>query len=280
MIKGYKDNAYPILSGKALVKVSLRAKESRSNFYDEIIKKIRYSFIRMNTNSLFVNPMAEHISMVRLERSTDRKSRYCNKSYEYNLIEDAVNPWQKFKLAAGGVVAASILTLSTFGMLGKGEINSSQNLRTPGINVSGNEQELSSGKSQYQPFVVSLSDKENIIMASLSNPMENYPFKSRSLGDHTNTYSPGHTNILNAAHTNITAGNGHTNVFPDTHTDSGGHTNISGDNTHTNIGPTDPNDPNTGHTNLGGQHTNATHTNYSGHNNGTEHTNVYDPNNG
>lgn len=286
MFTGYNDDAYPILGGKALVKVNLRTKESRSNFYSKIIKRIKYSFVRMNTGSLFVHPMGEQISMVRLERSTDKDLKYRCKSYEYNLMKDAVNPWQKIRLVAGGAVAAGILMLSTFGLLGKGSLGSNQNLKTSiGINLSDNEQKSSSDRNLYDTFVVSMTDKENVIMASLSYPMDpsvlpridgktlgSYPFKSRTLGEHTNYYAGTHSDTTSGGtHTNIpsSVGGTHTNLAPGAHSNTDGHSNISGVSGHTNIAPTPS------HTDTGAGHTDTAHTNYGGHNNGVEHTNSY-----
>ncbi len=240
MFKGNVDDVYPVLSGKALVKVNLRKKETRPYFYSEFLRNIKYSFVRINANGLFLNPENEHVSLVKLTGSSTKSQGYRCRSYEYNMLEDRVGSWVKLKLVAGSVAAAGILMLSAFGLFGKGlfPANRSQEAAI-GINLSDGEQKISSDKNLNKPFVVSMSDRENIIMASLSNPMENHFLQKKP--EHTNGFNPTHTNS------------------------SGTHTNIPSNTTHSNTDPVINYDA--GHTDLTGQHINTAHTNYSGHDN-------------
>jgi len=255
MLTGLNDDAYPILDGKAMVKVNLRRKKSHYNFVLKAIQNVRYSLLKIETSGYFIYPVSEEISMVKLSRTAKRSNGYSYKIYEHNLLSDMISPCQKLKSIATGVIAAGLMMFSTFVLAGKAELSNVYSVKTmPDVQVKNGKPEFNNVNKRSNSFVVSLSERENVVMASLSNPMDT--LYMRKDDKHTNSYYP-------------------------THSNSGGtHTNIPGDDTHTNIAPTDPDDPSSGHTNLGGQHTNTAHTNYSGHNNGVEHTNVYDPNNG
>lgn len=250
------EDAYPILDGKALVKVNLRKRETQHSIFNihMIIQKIKLAFVRLDTGRYFLNPFAESIPIVVLSRTANMNQRCCSKTYEHNLLKDVISPWLKFKLMASSITAAGLLILSAVALTENGDLSKNYSVnKISGSRVENGDHVHINGKNKQDTFVISLTERENVVMASLSNPMDKVFMRKDDK---------------------------HTNTFSGTHVNTGGtHTNIPGDNTHVDIGPTNPDDPNTGHKNLGGEHINTSHSNYVGHNNGVEHTNVYDSTN-
>ena len=237
MIRGNKNEAYPILNGEALIKVNIRKKADKVSFYSKMKKKIRHFLINKELNAYFPENYFNSVPIVNLNDSKVLHSYSLNGDYEFNMVTDVISPYQKMKLAFGGIVAAGIIAVSTFSLMGKTDVNQNVgNNSSPGVNISGVEIRKSSDNRAKTPLLISQSENEKVLLASLSNPMNNYPFKRLA----------GHSNLPASTHTNISGQNQHTNVLP-----------------------------NPSHTDTGGGHTNTPHTNYSGHNNGVEHTNSY-----
>lgn len=237
MIRELNKEAYPILDGKALVKVNLRKNTNAVSFYDKIRQQIKFHLVNREIKDFYHKDQFASVPVVRLYDSRKVHSSSSVVNLEYNLISDVISPAQKLRIALGGAVAAGIIAVSAFSFLGKADVEKNgKGNAAPGVNFSNDEVMVSSEVRAKTPIVVTGSGNEQVLLASLSNPMNNYPFKRLA----------GHSNLPAASHTNISGQNQHTNIAPlPTHTDAGG------------------------------GHTNTAHTNYNGHNNGVEHTNSY-----
>lgn len=231
-------NAYPILDGRALVKVSLNRNRNETSPFEEIVKHIRSYMIDRKVNSMLPSLHICPVPIVRLNRR-ERTSILPINDMELNLVTDAMPILGRVKLALGGALAAGLLVFSAWGMAQDNGLKTRGD-DSAGLNfVSATTSVEMKGRSAV---VLHETGNEQILLASIINPANNYPFQKI-----------GHTNLPPTTHSN-TAGNiSHTNT--DAYTDFTPHSNAFHSNQinpHTNIRT------NGGHTNTYGDSPGAT----------------------
>jgi hypothetical protein len=223
----YKDNsvAYPILEGKALVKVFLREKKPCHSWFSAMSRKVRHYFLCREMESFFPGtPPVDEYSLVKLETPGNgyvKAARVDN--WELNLASDSLSLLQRFKMAFTAVMAAGIISL---GALNSGAINY---LPEVGSNFHAARENTPESKSNDSPVIKVSSEIEEFICSSVNS----FPGSLGTARRHA-FRSAGHVNVV--------------------HTDSpGAHTDQGGETPHMNL-----QEPHGDHTN----HRNITHNNH------------------
>ena len=240
MLQNRKKDAYPILDGKALIKVSLKGKQEEKLWYEDFLSQLRFHLVKNQTKAYFSLENDSNFAVVNLN-NVDEKYRVPTSDLELNLAKDEIPFFGKFKLAFGGAVTAGLILLSSWGFAKSTGADISTGSQIPGISVSQNySNDLTREKSAV---VMAETRNESLLLASLVSPDNNsHPFQKI-----------GHTNISPTSHGNIAEGINHTNS--DSYTDIMPHSNLDAytDFTpHSNIFPAT-------HSNV--LHTNGGHTN-------------------
>jgi len=198
-----RNEAYPILNGKAMVRVQLRKKPRKISWFDKLGQRIKYYLVNREIRSLSPSAAYELIPVVRLNRRDN--SCAAVEKMEFNLVQDSYSFFQKAHIAVGGLVAAGLIMVSAWGLTANGKSFAMRKLEpAPGANFTNSEKART-------PIIAVESQSEEILLASLSQPMSIHPFNR-----------VGHTNT-NLQHHNFPGGGSHSNIQPgNTHSDNPG----------------------------------------------------------
>jgi hypothetical protein len=230
MSQNRQKEAYPILDGKALIRVSLNGKQEENLWYEKLSSRIKYHIVKNQAQAY--SPFNNDGSFAIVSLNSRRDSSFVSKSnLELNLAKDEMPLFGKFKLALGGVVTAGLILMSTWGAA-KSEGSNIMGTSNSGLNM----QQTYSSDIHREKSAVMLSEtgNESILLASLMQPGDSHPFQKI-----------GHTNLAPTAHTNADGSIVHTNT--DAYADLTPHSNIFPSehaNTHTNQGHTNTSDEN------------------------------------
>ncbi|MCD4784601.1 MAG: hypothetical protein K8T10_12340 [Candidatus Eremiobacteraeota bacterium] len=212
-----KSEVYPILNGRALVKVTLKKSEKKPSWFENLIRSVRYYLIKRKLRSMFPDMNTQSIPIVTLNGMEDSESESPDNYMELNLVSDNLPIFNKVKLAMGGVVTAGLVALTAWGLANRGGTgfglhdNSQVGLNSGAVARSGEERDRT-------PVILAESGSEEIILASLVQPADKHPFQKI-----------GHTNLPATEHSNNVGDISHTNT--DSYSDITPHTN----NTHSNL---------------------------------------------
>lgn len=233
-----KNEVYPILDGRALIKVTLKQSEKKPSWFENLIRDVRYYLIKRKLKSMLPDMNTQLIPIVTLNGREGLESESQDNYMELNLMSDNLPIFNKVKLAMGGVFTAGLVVLTAWGLANRDETgfgmhdNSQVGLNSGAVVRTGEEKDRT-------PVILAESGSEEIILASLVKPAEKHPFQKL-----------GHTNLPATGHSNNTGDISHTNT--DYWADLTPHTN----NTHSNQTQPHTNEPHTNqftpHTNLPG----------------------------
>jgi len=195
-----KSEVYPILDGRALVRVTLKESDREFSWFGNLIKEVRYYFIRLKLKSLLPDMNSQPIPIVNLNGRKEFESENTDNYMEYNLVRDNLPVFNRLKLALGGVVTAGLVVLTAWGLA---------NREGTGMRFNGNQPVgLNSGSAvrtveerDRTPVILTESGSEEIILASLVQPAEKHPFQKL-----------GHTNLPATTHSNNAGDISHNNT--------------------------------------------------------------------